>query len=210
MGSSNKQLKAGCFLSAFHTPKAKSKGFTMVEVMVSVVIFSIGLIGVARLQVVAKQSNHDAVQRVTATGIAKDVLARMRSNHGELAMYVSGGTTTIGGGTINSEPVPGCGVGTACTTTQLASHDLWEVEQAIDGVTEQDGGANTGGLVSPTLCITGPSTGNSGVYTIAIAWRGKVALTNSTRTTCGNTSGLYGTDNVYRRILVLETFITSI
>jgi type IV pilus assembly protein PilV len=189
-----------------------SRGFTIVEVLVSIIIFSIGLIGVARLQVVAKQSNHDAVQRVTATGVAQDILTRMRANQTELETYVSNsGSTTIGGVTISSEPSPSCAAsGTSCTSAQLASHDLWDIEQAVDGVTEQAGGNNTGGLVSPTLCITGLATGVSGVYTVAIAWRGKAALTNSTRTTCGNASGLYGTNSVYRRVLVMETFITSI
>ena len=194
-------------------PLGKRSGFTLVEVMVSIVIFSIGLIGIARLQVVAKQSNYDAVQRVAATSLAQDVLSRMRSNHSELGTYVSNaGTTTIGGGTITTEPSPSCASsGSACTTTQLASHDLWEFERSVDGIAEQDADGNdTGGLVSPTLCISGPAAGTSGVYTIAIAWRGKASLTNSTRSTCGNGSGLYGDNNEFRRVLVMETFITSI
>ena len=88
---------------------------------------------------------------------------------------------------------------------------MWEFEQAVDGVAEQDADGNSlGGLVSPTVCLTGPASGDSGVYTVAIAWRGKASLTNSTRSDCGNTSGLYGENNEYRRILVMETFITSI
>jgi len=191
----------------------KRSGFTLVEVMVSIVIFSIGLIGIARLQVVAKQSNHDAVQRVAATALAQDVLSRMRANHTELGTYVSNaGLTTLGGGTINTEPSPSCGSsGTACSTTELADHDLWEFEQAVDGIAEQDANGNSlGGLISPTVCISGPAAGSSGVYTVAVAWRGKASLTNSTRSTCGNASGLYGNSNEYRRVLVMETFITSI
>ncbi|MGD8560160.1 MAG: prepilin-type N-terminal cleavage/methylation domain-containing protein, partial [Gammaproteobacteria bacterium] len=56
--------------------KGNCKGFTIVEVLVSIIIFSIGLIGIARLQVVSKQSNYDAVQRVTATTIAEEIIAK--------------------------------------------------------------------------------------------------------------------------------------
>ena len=190
-----------------------SSGFTLVEVMVSVIIFSVGLIGVARLQVVAKQNNYDAVQRVSATSVAQDVLSRMRSNHTVLNTYVSNsGSTTIGRGSISSEPTPICGsTGTICTADQLAQHDLWEVEKALDGIAEQDSDGNSlGGLTLPTLCVTGPAVGDSGVYTVAIAWRGKAELSNPAASTCGSNTGLYGDNNEFRRVLVMQTFITSI
>ena len=191
----------------------KGAGFTLVEVLVSIIIFSIGLIGVARLQVVAKQSNFDAVQRVTATSIAQDLLSRMRSNHTVLNIYVSNsGTTTVGRGSISTEPTPVCdSSGNACSASEIAEHDLWEIEQALDGATELDTGGNiVGGLSEPTLCITGPALGDSGVYTVAIAWRGKAELSNPTANTCGDDTGLYGAANEYRRILVMETFITTL
>ena len=192
---------------------SRSGGFTLVEVMVSVIIFSVGLIGVARLQVVAKQNNYDAVQRVAATQVAQDVLSRMRSNHTVLNTYVSNGSgTSIGRTSISSEPTPVCGSsGTQCTANQLALHDLWDLERALDGIAEQDGGGNKlGGLTLPTMCITGPASGDSGVYTVAIAWRGKAELSNPTASNCGENTGLYGSSNEYRRLLVMQTFITSI
>jgi type IV pilus assembly protein PilV len=199
-------------LSRFPLHKA-SGGFTLVEVLVSVIIFSVGLIGVARLQVVAKQNNYDAVQRVAATSVAQDMLSRMRSNHTVLNTYVSNsGSTTVGRNSISSEPTPVCGSsGTQCTASQLATHDLWEIEKALDGIAEQDSDGNSlGGLTLPTLCITGPASGDSGVYTVAIAWRGKAELSNPAISTCGDDTGLYGDANEFRRVLVMQTFITSI
>ena len=189
-----------------------SAGFTMVEVLVSMIIFSVGLIGIAKMQVVAKQSNYDAVQRVAATSIAEDLLSRMRSNHEVLSDYVSNtGSTTLGSNSISTQPSPNCSSGSTCTATQLAAHDLWEIEQLLDGVTELDASSNkTGGINLPTMCITGDSTGASGVYTVTVVWRGKAALSNQSANTCGTSSGNYGNSNEFRRLLVMQAYITNI
>ena len=206
-------------LSNFCNNKRAShqRGFTIIEVLVSIVIFSIGLIGVARLQVVAKQSNYDAVQRVTATAIAQDLIARMRSNADQLGAYITNsGTRTITYADNTSEPSPVCDGNNACTAAQLAAHDLWEIEQDLLGVAEQDANGNgTGGLSQATVCITATDesgaavSGGSAYYTVAIAWRGKADLSNPILSTCGQTSGWYGTSNEYRRLLVMSTFITT-
>jgi type IV pilus assembly protein PilV len=185
------------------------RGVTMVEVLVSIIVFSIGLIGIARLQVVSKQSNYDSVQRVTATIMAQDILSRMRANGGELFTYVTAnGLNTIGRGSITNEPTPVCDAANTCTGEQLADHDLWEIEQALDGVSEQnDDGDSLGGLSQPTACISGPVDGSAGVYTVTIVWRGKTELVNSNASTCGDGTGLYGSNHEFRRILQIETFI---
>jgi len=198
--------------SRHHLIGHTSKGFTLVEVLVSIIIFSVGLIGIAKLQVVSKQSSYDAVQRVTATSLAQDLLERMRANNQQLLTYVTvNGVNTVGRGSIVNEPTPVCNAANTCTAGELASHDLWEFEQALDGVTEQNAdGDSLGGLSIPTACITGPTTGDSGVYTIAIAWRGKTGLSNPTTSTCGATTDyLYGTNHEYRRLLVIQTFIST-
>ena len=196
----------------------RSRGFTMVEVMVSVMIFSIGLIGVARLQVVAKQSNYDAVQRVAATTMAQDLLSRMRSNAGALSTYVENdGALQINYNSGTSQPSPTCLTGSTCTAEQLAARDLWDIEQDMIGVAEKDSDGNSvGGLTLPTLCITAVDEdgnvlddGESGIYTVAIAWRGKADLSNPTAHACGSATGLYGTSNEYRRLLVMSTYITT-
>lgn len=201
-----------------HSKRKRSQGFTMIEVLVSVVIFSIGLIGVARLQVVAKQSNYDAVQRVTATTIAQDLISRMRANSSSLATYVgNSGTLQINYNDNTTQPNPTCTGASTCTDQQLAARDLWDIEQDMVGIAEQDSNGNAvGGLSVPTVCITAvDDTGNvlndgsSGIYTVAIAWRGKAALSNPAANTCGQATGLYGSNNEYRRLLVMSTFITT-
>lgn len=54
-----------------------SRGFTLVEVLVSVVIFSLGVLGLVRLQATAVKMSTDARQRSEATFLADQLLARM-------------------------------------------------------------------------------------------------------------------------------------
>ncbi|MGG2395982.1 type IV pilus modification protein PilV [Pseudomonas sp. SH1-B] len=56
------------------------KGATLIEVLIAVVVLSIGLLGLAGLQVTSVQSNHSAYQRSQATLLAYDLADRMRAN----------------------------------------------------------------------------------------------------------------------------------
>ena len=194
----------------FTRPPKRCRGATMMEVLVSVFVLSVGVLGVAGLQVTAKRSNYEATQRATAASLAQDIIERMRSNPEELATYTTGGAgRTIDGATM---PVVTCSAD--CAPTNLAQYDLYELEQAANGITEQVGGVNVGGLSLPTTCISGPN-GGSGVYTIAVAWRGMTKLSNPTTDACGSGSGKYdtvgGTEaDVYRRILVMQVFISEL
>jgi type IV pilus assembly protein PilV len=52
-------------------------GFTLIEVMVSVLIFSIGLLGIVGMHAAAIKLSTDAQQRAEATFLADQLLARM-------------------------------------------------------------------------------------------------------------------------------------
>lgn len=182
------------------------RGFTLIEVLITLIIFSIGLLAVAGLQTISKKANFDALQRTTASLLAHDLLERMRANARELAIYVGGNGLVLGGGT-QTAPNPDC-VNNPCNPIQLASRDLFDWERGLDGASELVGGNFTGGLVEPTACISGPFGGIGGVYTVAIAWRGVTALSNPIIHPCGDDTGRYGDNNEFRRILVIETYIT--
>ncbi len=190
-------------------PCSTTRGFSLVEVLIAVLVLSVGILGVAALQVTTKRSNFEAVQRSSAAVLVHDLIERMRANADELASYTNNGAgLTLDGGTIGA--ATDCAV-SSCNAAQLAQFDLFEWEQALAGVTEQVGGNNSGGLVTPTACITGPN-GGSGTYTIALAWRGLSKLSNPTLNACGQGTGRYdsATENdVYRRLILLETFISE-
>jgi type IV pilus assembly protein PilV len=62
------------------TRQAAQRGFTMIEVLVAVLVLSIGLIGLASLQGVSLQFNNSAYLRSQATNLAYDMADRVRAN----------------------------------------------------------------------------------------------------------------------------------
>ena len=55
-------------------------GLGMIEVLVAGLIFALGVLGLSTMQVKAKRTSYDALQRSLATSLARDMVARMRSN----------------------------------------------------------------------------------------------------------------------------------
>jgi type IV pilus assembly protein PilV len=63
-----------------HNRSARARGFTLVEVLVALVVLSIGLLGIASLQLSSLRWNHGASLRSQATLLAYDIVDRMRAN----------------------------------------------------------------------------------------------------------------------------------
>lgn len=64
------------------TAVRRSRGFTLIEVMVAIVVLSIGLLGLAGLLASGLKNSHSAYLRSQATWLAYDALDRMRANRG--------------------------------------------------------------------------------------------------------------------------------
>jgi type IV pilus assembly protein PilV len=180
-------------------------GFSLIELLVALIVFSIGMLAVAGLQTVSKRANYESLQRTTAAQLANSVLEDMRTNGGGMAIYLAAGD--IGGGSRGAQPAPSCRVGAECNAAQKAAFDLWSWEQMLDGNLETIAGIAAGGLLLPTLCVTGPVGGGAGTYRVSIVWRGSATISNAVANTCGLASGNYGAQNELRRIVQIPTFI---
>ncbi len=103
--------------------RKRQSGFTLIEVLVSVLILSIGLIGVAGLQAVSLKNNQSAFMRSQASALAYDLADRMRSN------VLSADTSLYDPAT--AAPISACSTPTGCTPQELARNDLDEWDAAI-------------------------------------------------------------------------------
>jgi len=58
----------------------KVKGFTLIEVLIAILILSIGLLGSANMQAIALNYSQRAHDRIQALKIAEDIVSRMKAN----------------------------------------------------------------------------------------------------------------------------------
>jgi type IV pilus assembly protein PilV len=58
----------------------RQTGFTLIEILVTVIVLAIGLLGLAGLQATSLSFNSTAYQRSQATNLAYDIADRMRAN----------------------------------------------------------------------------------------------------------------------------------
>jgi type IV pilus assembly protein PilV len=61
----------------------RSRGFTLIETLVALVVLCMGLLGVAAMQLSSLRSNHGSAMRSQATFLAYDIIDRMRANRAQ-------------------------------------------------------------------------------------------------------------------------------
>ncbi len=98
------------------------QGFNLVEVLIALVILSVGMLGIAGLYVHSMQAGRTSLFRHHAVTLAGDVADRIRANPRALAAYALAGA--------DSNCVAG---GIDCTPAAMAANDifLWQ-QQAVD------------------------------------------------------------------------------
>lgn len=85
--------------SRAYTRCPTGRGFTLVEVLVTVVVISVGLLGIVALQVISLRNNHESYLRTQATALADDIIDRIRSNRDNAPSYTVALTGSLSGGT---------------------------------------------------------------------------------------------------------------
>jgi type IV pilus assembly protein PilV len=134
--------------------KSKRSGFTLLEVLITLVILSIGLLGLAGLQAVGLSQNHSAYLRSQATQAAYSIADRMRANQVASANYLSSFMLPSA-----ATAQAGCTAG-GCTAAQMATNDLFEWNTALSSSL-------------PNIAVPvelGNITLNGAVFTITINW----------------------------------------
>lgn len=105
------------------------RGFTLIEILVTVFILAIGLLGLAGLTLEGMRNNQGAYLRTQASILAYDMADRMRANKERASDYA--GFSTDGATT----KLPDCASdATGCTPTDQAQVDMVEWTRQIQGV----------------------------------------------------------------------------
>jgi|GEM_PF-1514870 len=142
---------------------SRINGFTLIEILITLVIMAFGLLGLAAMQVVAMKNNHSAYLRTQATTLASEYGDILRNNAAQLKQNKFG-TSAADGHELNSilNKLNGTALSatatcfsSGCTASQLAETQIYNWLQTV---------RNT----LPSSIVFSNRTGN--IYTLQIIW----------------------------------------
>jgi type IV pilus assembly protein PilV len=143
---------------------ALARGFTLLEVLVAFLILSVGLIGLAGLQLGGVQNSRDAYYATQAVVLVQNLADSMRANlDGVDGDDYDGGTAAQTGNCLTT---------TGCTAAQMAGNDLFQWNQTLgavlpggEGIACQDSSPDDGVSAASHQC-----DGSGPVYAIKVWW----------------------------------------
>ena len=105
-------------------------GFSLIEVLVALVVLSIGMLGIAALHIDGVRTGYSALQRTHAVNLAADMADRIRANptgNYDVGAGASGAAPAVACADTASAAAPG-----DCTSDQMAAYDVWEWRSALE------------------------------------------------------------------------------
>ncbi len=164
--------------------RTRSKGSSLLEVLIAILVTAIGLLGLAKLHAVGLKYNQVSYLRGIATQQAYDMSDRMRAN---LDAVYAGGYDAV---TAAPGTEPTCYPTTACSPTEMVQHDIYAWNTANAALLPGGSGTVTHSATTP--------------FTITVSWTEKctaAVASNAGDTGCSSTSATAGT--------ITRTFTTS-
>lgn len=140
------------------------RGFSLIEVLIALVILSIGMMGVGALFVTSLRDSGSAILRTRAINFAEDMADRIRANSAAGASYVA---TAVATGSNSPACADSSAGGTfvaasSCTSAELAAYDIYTWKTAL-----KDSGVGLpagNGTIQRSTATTPPT------YTITVTW----------------------------------------
>ncbi|MBT8138338.1 MAG: type IV pilus modification protein PilV [Gammaproteobacteria bacterium] len=140
----------------------KANGFTLVEVLVTVFVLAVGILGVAGMQAVSVRESGNIFHRTQSDLLLASIIDRMRANRDE---------ARLGAGSVYSTTAAKDAVATDCSASTcdaeaLAMHDLNEWQQAMTR-SNLPAGVLT---INHDADVMSDTTTVGSVYTIRVFW----------------------------------------
>ena len=143
--------------------KHRNRGFTLIEVLVSLVILGLGLMGIAKLMLFSSHANDSAYLRSQATNLAYQILDDMRANNASLVSYSTAFADP-------PSPAASCVGATACSNSALALFDVYQWKLRLDSSSTLPGALPQGQGQIVTTAV-----GTQTQVTIIVRWNDSVA-----------------------------------
>jgi type IV pilus assembly protein PilV len=168
--------------------RPSQSGFSLIEVLVTVAILVVGLLGLGALQTRVSMAEFEAYQRAQALAIAQDIADRIDANKHTATSYVM---NDIGVGASYTD----CSALPMTSPANIAAHDVCEISNELIGAAETTGGNNVGAMLAARACITSPATNQ---YVVTVVWQGVQPTNVAPVEACGR--GAYGATGLRRTV----------
>jgi len=180
---------------------ARSRGVTMIEVLVALLILTVGLLGVAGLQARMQTAEIEAFQRAQAIVLVQDMVDRINANRVNAASYATGSVT------LGTSTTLDC---TAPATVMLKDKCEWSSAMLGNAETKSGGSVKIGAMNEARGCISVPVATMPREVVVAVVWQGIASTVVPTATTCGQGEAAYGSDGKLRRALIARVKIACL
>jgi len=140
-------------VTQYKTRPRLQSGFTLLEVMIALVIFSIGLLGLAGLQASGLRSNTQAQLRTIAVIQTYDMAERIRANPRGVE---DGNYNAMDDSTPTAEDC----ISATCTAAEMATYDYYEWVTSTQSVLPSGHGTVTSAVVG----------GVTRLFTVTVMW----------------------------------------
>ena len=175
----------------------RAAGFTLLEVLVTLIVLAIGMLGLANLQSKIHTTELESYQRAHAVLLLQDMVDRISTNRANAAAYVTG-TGTGALGTADTQAAS-CGSG-----APGVARDQCEWSNSLKGSAEKSGTTDVGAMVGARGCV---SIISAGIYQVSVVWQGNGLTAAPAGVTCA--TNLYG-DDTQRRAVSVPVQIASL
>jgi len=150
--------------NSHHTLKTRSireRGFSLLEVLIALLVLSVGLLGIAGLQTVSLRFNHQSYERTQATVLISEMFEKISAN----PVAARGGSFDAVADTDTSGSFTGYGSCPAsCTAAQLATFDLFRWKRSIEDPRRLAQGRGS------IIRVPDPDGATAHVYEITVNW----------------------------------------
>lgn len=143
------------------------RGMTLLEVLVSVVLLSVGMLGIGSMLLLSSKTNNSSYAKHEATHCIYDMFDRIRANPQVVAggSYNASNISTNGGPGTVTPPAVDCTTNT-CNPSQMAAYDTWYWLTRVVSQLPSGSGSVT----------TAPgATSNTNLVTITVQWDDSIA-----------------------------------
>jgi type IV pilus assembly protein PilV len=174
-----------------------SRGFAMLEVIISLLIIMVGVLGLAGLQMMSINNTEAARYQSLAAMLASNMATQIQSNIAYWGASATALNITVVGATITGGPASGANCNTSvCTASQMAYYDMTNWGAAMGGI---PGGQ---GAIACTLPVARVSPA---VCQITITWNEKnIALTNPMGTEAGQLASGTSQSHSYQTLVTVQ------